>query len=942
VNTLLAGLTYTPDDEFRGYDTLHLSVTSSDGSNTYAAQATAATAITVTEDEESLIVGGPGPTLDWNDPANWSRGFVPTLGTNVTIDAPSNYTVIITGTPDAQAASLTIPHGAASTDVTVRGTLQLDGDLNVSESGKLGNDGTLEEAANATFIGPITNNGTIIVDPNIDLDVAGTITGIGKFWIDSGATLEFALASKVAPGTTDSQIIYFEQGAGKLVIDDWGKFAGVITGTDIGTHLTSTDLIDLTRLPYVRGSMSISVSYDPGTNISTMTFSDGISANNETLHLSGNYTGTAWTFTSINGGAGTEVFDPPAESGTVTSRATGQMAAASVATTDANAGGTNTSLVPGNSQNFAGQIVGFTGDGTAGTLSASQTFTRPPTTSAGGYGTFLMTAAGAWAYMPDNNSALNALNTGDTLTDINGSNWNDVIIGGFGAGLLTGGDGNNTFVNSSVADSNAARFDTITHFVSGTDKIDLTALGAFDSAVLALTPTSTSVPEHTIAWRFDSKAHETIVYANPTDQTLSIGNSGLVEIHLQGIATIHSSNFTHAPPTTGTTVVAATDPIDLAATTLNDATIVTTPTADVSSDATVSKGAPVVDWNWTAQTTNIGDSFDATLGHLDSVDHAKIASLDEGRTFSTENSVDDAAITLPSGQSTETPHGAVTALMQISFAFDQKPVFGSADAMTIDHRAVMHGPTLEGGDWIVPSGSDWKVNPETSPQNQDHEASIPKDAGPMNTGDTDAREINTSPDVVLDSEILKTPESDSDNRSIASDAGEHRHDAGAHDFEPSSIAQLASWGTVGTPGDSFHFKDEISGSRGAGLIDVAELRDTPASMSRHEDAAGTHGPLAISEGGETPGTLGDSFHFKDGISSSKGSGVIDVAELDQIPASSSHHDDAAATHGPPAISDGAQALELSLPGQHSADHFNIVPDHAQSAVVTHVPHDLIV
>jgi hypothetical protein len=280
--------------------------------------------------------------------------------------------------------------------------------------------------------------------------------------------------------------------------------------------------------------------------------------------------------------------------------------------------------------------------------------------------------------------------------------------------------------------------------------------------------------------------------------------------------------------------------------------------------------------------------------------------------------------------------------MQISFAFDQKPVFGSADAMTIDHGAVMHGPTLEGGDWIVPSGSDWKVNPETSPQNQDHEASIPKDAGPMNTGDTDAREINTSPDVVLDSEILKTPESDSDNRSIASDAGEHRHDAGAHDFEPSSIAQLASWGTVGTPGDSFHFKDEISGSRGSGLIDVAELRDTPASMSRHEDAAGTHGPLAISEGGETPGTLGDSFHFKDGISSSKGSGVIDVAELDQIPASSSHHDDAAATHGPPAISDGAQALELSLPGQHSADHFNIVPDHAQSAVVTHVPHDLIV
>ena len=126
--------------------------------------------------------------------------------------------------------------------------------------------------------------------------------------------------------------------------------------------------------------------------------------------------------------------------------------------------------------------------------------------------------------------------------------------------------------------------DTIANFVTGTDKIDLTALGAFDSAVLALTPTSTSVPEHTIAWRFDSKANEMIVYANPTGETLSIGNSGLLEIHLPGIATIHSSDFTHGPTTAATTVVAASDPIDLAATTQNDATIVTTTAAVDSSD----------------------------------------------------------------------------------------------------------------------------------------------------------------------------------------------------------------------------------------------------------------------------------------------------------------------------------------------------------------------
>jgi hypothetical protein len=554
VNTALASLIYTPTTCFTGCDALKVSVTSKDGSDTYPTQATAATAITVTPNSESLIVGGPGPTLDWNDPDNWSGGLVPTLSVKATISAPCNYTVIITDTPDAQAKSLTIPHGAASTDITATGTLQLAGDLDVSYSGKFGNDGTLEETANATFIGPITSNGTIMVDPNVYLDVTGAITGIGKILIDSGATLEFTLGSEVAPGATDSQMIYFEHGAGKLIIDDCGKFGGVITGTAIGTQLTPTDLIDLAQLPFVGGSMSVSISYNSGTNISTVTFSDGINANNVTLHLSGNYTDSTWSFASVNGGAGTEVSDPPTNSGNVTSDVTGEIAAASAVTTDlANPNGADTNLVLGNSRNFPSQIVGSTGDGAAAALSADQTFTSSPTKS---------------------------------------------------------------------ADENA----------------------------------------------------------------------------------------------------------------------------------------------------------------------------------------------MP-----------------------------------------MHG-------------------------------------------------------------------------------------AGAHSFEPSFVAQIVSGGTVGTPGDSFHFSDENSGSKGSGVIDVAELH---ASTGHHEDA-GTDGPQAISEGGETPGTPGESFHFKDEISSSKGSGLGDVAELYQTPASIVLHESVAATHVPPAISEGAQAIELPPPEQHPDDHFNIVPCHAPSALVTPVSHDLIV
>jgi hypothetical protein len=445
------------------------------------------------------------------------------------------------------------------------------------------------------------------------------------------------------------------------------------------------------------------------------------------------------------------------------------------------------------------------------------------------------------------------------------------------------------------------------------------------------------VPAHTIA--YVSNGNQTIVYVNPTDQALSIGDSGLHEVHLAGVATVHLSDFALAATTT--TVVAAGDPNDLAATMQNDPTNVATTPADVSSDATVSRIALLDDFNWTVQTTSIGDSFDTSRGHID---YAKFASFDESGTASSEFSVDDALIILPSGLSIELPQVARTALMQTNFAFDQKPVFDSTNLMTLDHGAVMHGPILAGGAWIVPSESDWKADSGTSLKNEDHEASIAKNAGPMNAGEAHAHEIDTGPNVVLDSGVLKTPETSSGNRSIASEAGEHatpNHGASLHAFEPSSIPQVVSGGTVGTSGDSFHFKDEISGSKGSGVNDVAGLNGIPASMNNHEDAAGAHGPLAISEGGETPATLGDSFHFKDEISGFKGPGVIDLAELNQSLGPMSHREGAAETNVPPAISDGAQAIGLPS-GQHPDDHFNIVPDHAPSALVTHVPHDLIV
>ena len=83
----------------------------------------------------------------------------------------------------------------------------------------------------------------------------------------------------------------------------------------------------------------------------------------------------------------------------------------------------------------------------------------------------------------------------------------------------------------------------------------MAALGAL--AFLALSSTSTSVPPHTIAWIYDSAANETIVYVNPTDQTLSIGNSGLLEIHLQGIVSVEASDFVFVAATAAAAVPAS-------------------------------------------------------------------------------------------------------------------------------------------------------------------------------------------------------------------------------------------------------------------------------------------------------------------------------------------------------------------------------------------------
>ncbi|MEZ2145401.1 VCBS domain-containing protein [Bradyrhizobium sp. DN5] len=573
---------------------------------------------------------------------------------------------------------------------------------------------------------------------------------------------------------------------------------------------------------------------------------------------------------------------------------------------------------------------------------APNTFTAvsSPTASDDGYGTFTMTAAGVWTYTLDNNnSVVQALDVGDTLTDtftvtaidgttqavtiaihgasdadpndfdnlatgsvvisdppnvygtpgsetiagggdtgqiiyagagsdtvngtgkadvlyggsgndtikgndgddviyggsgndtINGNNGSDTIIGGFGADQLTGSNGNDRFAYLFVADSNASQFDTITDFASGADKIDLTALGALGFVILALSSTSTAVPAHTIAWLYDSAANETIVYVNPTDQTLHIGDSGLLEVHLQGIATIDASDFILAPAA-APVMAAASELLDLTATAQSDATAVTTTTSEVSSDSGSGDGTISADGSSTIQSSEATYSLNWNWDQTEGTQYSSLSSSDDVQTYATETPRSDAIAASSSGPSTILQHMA--APTEVSFVFN--------------HLAAPD--TTAGKDGAI-SGSGQMPDIAIAALNFAHNAAelhaghglaLGRDAGnhgvspPGNAAQAAGHPSDDTAKTTLNPGLLKSSTAGANHSPSSEAAEQHEPPHGASGLKPANPQQF---------GDSFQFKDDASrGSQhGAGLDHLSDL-------AGHHDHAGTfHGsePASVPE-----------------------------------------------------------------------------------------------
>ena len=240
-----------------------------------------------------------------------------------------------------------------------------------------------------------------------------------------------------------------------------------------------------------------------------------------------------------------------------------------------------------------------------------------------------------------------------------------------------------------------------------------------------------------------------------------------------------------------------------------------------------------------------------------------------------------------------------------------------------DLQLIEQGVTLEGGGRILLSDSDANIISGTSSgvtlNNEDNTISgagqlgngelTLTNAGTIDATGTHALTIDTGSNLVTNSGILEA--SGSGGMMVASG--------------------IVNSGVLWANGATLTVQGAVSGN-GTATIDGIGTLDFEASTSANVVfGSGTGGTLK----------LGDSFHFNGTISGFGGSDVIDLANVAAANASISYHENTAGTGGTLAISDGAQTLELSLLGHYSADNFSIVPDQLHGTSITYVPHDLM-
>ena len=237
-------------------------------------------------------------------------------------------------------------------------------------------------------------------------------------------------------------------------------------------------------------------------------------------------------------------------------------------------------------------------------------------------------------------------------TAINGC---DTIIGGYGADKLTGGNGDDRFVYLSAADSSAAQFDVISDFRSGSDRIDLTALGA-----LALS--GADVRKHIrtgaygrLALRQRGKSNHSVRQSNRSHP--GYRRFRLLEVHLEGLVTVQASDFV-PEPTAAPVMVAV------------ESAIPSWPQQWKLARAS-RRLSPTLRLTGPTVTTRMSRRRKLDVANGLEGRRLRLCRPDEARTQPANSTNDDEAVASTSGPSVDAHHVHVTALAENSLAPDQ-------------------------------------------------------------------------------------------------------------------------------------------------------------------------------------------------------------------------------------------------------------------------------
>jgi VCBS repeat-containing protein len=474
-----------------------------------------------------------------------------------------------------------------------------------------------------------------------------------------------------------------------------------------------------------------------------------------------------------------------------------------------------------------------------------------PTASAGGYGSFTMTADGVWTYtINDSNSAVQALNVGDKLTDsftvttidgspqvvtvtINGTNDAAVI-----SGIITG----------SVTEDGGTKCDlpTATGTLTAADVDNASGFTAVDC------PTASDGGYGTFTMTADGVWIYTLDDANCAVQALNVGDE-LTD-------TFKVSSLDGTAQLVTVTINGT-----------NDAAII----CGIKEGSVIEAGgaANSVSCKPTATGTLTDTDIDNTPNTFTAVDSPKASTGGYGTFTMTTDGVWSYTL-----DNTNCAVQALNVCDNLTDCFTVTTIDGTPQVVTI---------TINGAndDAVICGATTGSVT----------EAGACTYGTPIATGALTDTDVDNTPNTFT---AVCSP--------MASDAG---------------------YGTFTMTNDGvWIYKLDNANCEVQALNDC----DTLTDCFKVTTIDGTAQVVTITINGAD-----DTFHFKDKMSDVRTSDVIDLAE--DIPASISSAENAAATSAPPAISEAAQPIELSA---QWSDTF--VWNQPGNDVTTRAPHDLMV